>query len=120
MNCHLFVFNLAVGNEMTVSNWLETHVRVPEDRNQMFWPIFARGPWPEAFKASFSRTNQTANKRGRQKKCVKIFIFTYLHKTPPGQKTAGNFPNFFEGTYSPHVGVSRFGCRFEYLMVSRS
>ena len=27
------------------------------------------------------------NKRGRQKKCVKIFLnFTYLHKTQPGQK----------------------------------
>ena len=67
-----------------------------EDRNQMFWPIFACGPWPETFKASFSLTNQTANKRQRQKKRVKIFLnFTYLHKTQPGQKTAGNFPNFF-------------------------
>ena len=59
--------------------------------------------------------------RGRQKKCVKIFLnFTYLHKTQPGQKTTGNFPNFFERIYSPDVWVSRFGCRFEYLMVSRS
>ena len=33
-----------------------------QDRNQMFWPIFARSPLPETFKASFSRTNQTANK----------------------------------------------------------
>ena len=73
-----------------------------EDRNQMFQPIFARGPWPKTFKASFLRTNQTANKRGRQKKCVKIFLnFTYLHKTQPGQNTAGNFPDFFEGIYSP-------------------
>ena len=79
------------------------------------------GPWPETFKASFSRTNQTANKRGRQKKCVKSFLnFTYLHKTQPGHKTAGNFQNFFEGIYSPDVWVSRFGRRFEYLMVSRS
>ena len=61
-------------------------------------PIFARGPWPETFKTSFSRTNQMVNKRGRQKKCVKIFLnFTYLHKTQPGQKTAGNFPDFLEG-----------------------
>ena len=37
------------------------------------------------------------NKRGRQKKCVKIFLnFTYLHKTQPGQKTAGNFPDFLK------------------------
>ena len=60
------------------------------------------------------------NKRGRQKKCVKIFLnFTYLHKTQPGQKTAGNFPDFFEGIYSPDVWVSRFGCRFKYLAVSQ-
>ena len=38
----------------------------------------------------------------------------------PGQKTAGNFPNLFEGIYSPDVWVSRFGCQFKYLMVSRS
>ena len=87
----------------------------------MFLPIFARGPRPETFKSSFSRTNQTANKRGGQKKCVKIFLnFTYPHKTQPGQKTAVNFPNFFEGIYSPDVWVSRFGCRFKYLIVSRS
>ena len=66
----------------------------------MFYPIFARSPWPETFKALFQRTNQTANKRGRQKKCVKIFLnFTYHHKTQPGQKTAGNFLNFFEDIY---------------------
>ncbi len=87
----------------------------------MFWPIFARGPWPETSKASFSRTNQTANKQRRQKKPVKIFLnFTYLHKTQPGQKTAGNVPNFFEEIYSPDVWVSMFGCRFKYLMVPRS
>ena len=63
----------------------------------MFYPIFSRGLWPETFKSSFSRTNQTANKRGGQKKCVNIFLnFTYLRKTHPGQKTAGNFPNFFK------------------------
>ena len=68
-----------------------------KDRNQMFWPIFARGPWPETFKTSFSRTNQTVNKRRRQKKRMKIFLnFTYLHKTQPGQKTVGNFPNFLK------------------------
>ena len=62
-----------------------------------------------------------ANKRGGQKKCVNIFLnFTYPHKTQLGQKTAGNFPNFFEGIYSPDVLVSRFGCRFKYVMVSRS
>ena len=73
-----------------------SNVWLPEDRNKMFWPIFALGLWPETFKASFSRTNQTANKRRRQKKCVKIFLnFTYLHKTQSGQKTAGNLPNFF-------------------------
>ena len=89
-----------------------------EDRNQMFWPIFARGLWPETFKASFSRTNQTANKRRRQKKRVKIFLnLTYLHKTLPGQKTNGNFPNCFEDIYSPDVWVSRFGCRFKYLTI---
>ena len=89
-----------------------------QDRNQMFWPIFARGPWPETFKASFSRTNQTANKRRRQKKGVKIFLnFTCLHKTQPGQKTTRNFPNLFEDIYSPDVWVSRFGCRFKYLTV---
>ena len=37
------------------------------------------------------------NKRGRQKKCVKIFLnFTNLHKTQPGQKTHGTFPNFLK------------------------
>ena len=77
-----------------------------QDRNQIFWPIFARDLWPETFKASFSRTNQMANKRRRQKKRVKIFLnFTYLHKTQPGQKPAGNFPNIFEDIYSPDVQV---------------
>ena len=38
----------------------------------------------------------------------------------PGQKTAGDFPNFFEGIYSSDVWGSIFGCRFEYLMVSQS
>ena len=33
-----------------------------QDRNQMFQPDFARGPWPETTKTSFLRTNQTANK----------------------------------------------------------
>ena len=37
------------------------------------------------------------NKRGRQKKCVKMFLnFTNLHKTQLGQKTAGTFPNFLK------------------------
>ena len=41
--------------------------------------------------------NQTANKRRRQKKRVKIFLnFTCLHKTQPVQKTAGNFPYFLK------------------------
>ena len=81
--------------------------------------LVAHGRKP--FKSSFSRTNQTANKRGGQKKCVKIFLnLTYLYKTQPGQKTAGNFPNFFEDIYSLDVWVSRFGCRCKYLMVSRS
>ena len=63
----------------------------------------------------------TANKRGRQKKCVRIFLnFTYPYKAQPGQKTAGNFPDFFEGIYSLDVWVSKFGCLFEYLTVSRS
>ena len=40
---------------------------------------------------AFSHTNQTARKRGGPKKCVKIVLnFTYLHKTQPRQKTAGN------------------------------
>ena len=81
---------------------------------QIHEPMFARGPWPETLKASLSRTNQTTNKRRRQKKRVKIFRnFTYLHKTQPGQKTAGNFPNFFEDICSPDVWVSRFGCRLK-------
>ena len=49
------------------------------------------------------------NKQGRQKKCVKIFLnFTNLHKTQPGQKTAGlsklNFHKFkhnFSNTLNP-------------------
>ena len=46
------------------------------------------------------------NKRGRQKKCVKIFLnFTNLHKTQPGQKTVGTFPNFMEDIYAPDVWV---------------
>ena len=50
---------------------------------------------------------------------MKIFLnFNYLHKTQPGQKTAGNFPIFFEDIYSPDVwypdldaglNTSRFG-----------
>ena len=36
--------------------------REEQDRNQIFSPIFARGPWPETFKASFSQTNQRAIK----------------------------------------------------------
>ena len=68
-----------------------------QDRNQMFQPIFARGPWLETFKASLSPTNRTANKRRRQMKRVKIFLnFTYLHKAQPEQKTAGNVPNFLK------------------------
>ena len=39
--------------------------------------MFVRGSWPEIFKASFSRTNQMANKRRRQK-CVKSFLKFYL------------------------------------------
>ena len=77
-----------------------------QDRNKMFWPIFARGPWPETFKASFSRTNQTANERGRQKKCVKILLnFTYLHKTQPGQKTAGNSEFFLRYLLTRCLGI---------------
>ena len=85
---------------------------------QMFWPMFARGPWLETFKASFSRTNQIANKRGRQKKCVKIFLdFTYLHKTKTRTKLQGIFPIIFEDVYTPDVWVSRFGCSFKCLTV---
>ena len=63
----------------------------------MFLPIFARDPCLETGKTAFSRTTQTANKRRRQKKCVKITLnFTYLHKMRPGQKTAGNFPTFLK------------------------
>ena len=79
--------------------------------------------WPmvETAKASFSRTNQTAKKRGRQKKPVKIFLnFTYLHKTQPGQKTAWDFPNFFKAIYSPDVWEYKFGCRLKYLQDWRS
>ena len=55
----------------------------------------------------------------RQKKRVKIFInFTYLHKTQPGQKPAGDFPNFLEDISSPDIWASRFGCRLKYLTVS--
>ena len=36
---------------------------------------------------------------------MKIFInFSYLYKTQPGQKTAGNFPIFFEDIYLPDPG----------------
>ena len=38
-------------------------MHVQKDRNQVFWPTFARGLWSETFKASFSRTNQAANMR---------------------------------------------------------
>ena len=35
---------------------------------------------------------------------MKIFLnFTNLHKKQPGQKTARNFPNFFEDIYAPDV-----------------
>ena len=49
---------------------------------------------------------------------MKIFFnFTYLHKTQPGQKIAGNFPNFFEDIYQifgypdldAGLNTSRFG-----------
>ena len=73
-------------------------------------------PWPEVFKASFSRTNQTANKRKRLKKRVKISPnVTFLHKTRPGQKLLEISQIFFEDVYSPDLWVSRFGCRFKYL-----
>ena len=85
----------------------------------MFWPIFARGLWPKTFNASFSQTNQPVNKQRRQKKGVKIFLnVTYLHKTQPGQKTAGNFPNFLKKSTRQMFGcpgldaglnTSRFG-----------
>ena len=49
---------------------------------KMFWPTFARGLWPKISKVSSSETNQTANKRRRQKKLVKIFWnFMNLQKT---------------------------------------
>ena len=54
--------------------------------------------WPMVgnLQSLFSRTNQMANKQRRQKKHVKIFLnFTYLGKTQPGQKTAGNSRVFF-------------------------
>ena len=51
---------------------------VAEDRNQMFQPIFPRGSLPESFKASFSRTKQTANKRRRQKDTREDFSKSYL------------------------------------------
>ena len=79
-----------------------------QDRNQMFWPSFARGLWPETFKASFSRTNQTVNKRRRQKKRVKIVLnHIYLNKTQPGRKLL-EISRFFLNVYSPDVMVSRF------------
>ena len=53
------------------------------------------------------------------KKCVKIFLnFTYLHKTQPGQKTAGNFRIFLKPSTHQMFGypgldaglnTSRFG-----------
>ena len=87
----------------------------------MFWPNFARGPGPETFKVSFSKKSQTANKQRRQKKRVNILLnFTCHHKAQPGQKTAENFPNFFQEIYLPDVWVSKFGCLFRYLAVSRS
>ena len=49
---------------------------------------------------------------------MKIFLnFTYLHKTQPGQKAAGNFLNFFKTTthqfcypeLDAFLNISRFG-----------
>ena len=78
--------------------------------------LVARGQ--KLSKVSFSWTNQTANKRRRQKKRVTIFQdFTYLQKMQPRQKTAGNFQNLFEDIYSSDVWESRFGWLFEYLTV---
>ena len=50
-----------------------------------------------------------ANKRIRRKISKN---FTYLYETQPGQKIAGNFPNFLEHFYMPDVWVPSFGCRF--------
>ena len=92
------IIRLAAGPKITnfyKCTFLKVGCGLHKHRYQMFQPIFARDQWPETFKASFARTNQTVNKRGRQKKCVKNFLnFTTLHKMQPGQKTAGNFPNF--------------------------
>ena len=50
-------------------------------RNQTLL-TFAGGLWPKTSKVSFSQTNHTANKQGRQKKPVKVLLnFTYLHKS---------------------------------------
>ena len=47
----------------------------------MFQLNLALGLWPETTKVSFSRSNQTVNKCGRQNKPAKTFLnFTYLHK----------------------------------------
>ena len=53
--------------------------------------------WPMAGNLqSLIFTDQMVNKRRRLKKRVKTSLaFTFLHKTQPGQKAAGNFPNFF-------------------------
>ena len=66
--------------------------------------ILGRGPRSKTSNASFSRTNNTANKRGRQKKSLdNVLNFTYFilcadfghlgrggRKTQPRQNTAGN------------------------------
>ena len=71
----------------------------------MFRPMIPHSPWLEISKAPLSCTNQTANKRRRQKSPVKIFLyFTYSHKTQPGQKTAGNFPNFLKKSTHQSLG----------------
>ena len=60
--------------------------------------------------------DQTVNKLRKQTESVKIFLNSiFLHKTQPGQETAGNFPNVFEEIYSPDVWVSKFGCPFKIL-----
>ena len=67
------------------------------DRNQMFQLMYACGPWP---KTSFSWTNQTANKRRRRRKPLKICLkFTYLCRAQPGQNSAGVFSNIFEENF---------------------
>ena len=90
-------------------SWIRSSLLFVKDRNQGFWPISARGPWPETFKASFSRTNQTANKGRRQKKGMKIFkIFSSFIKRNQDKKLLEISQNFLKTSTHQITGLGNF------------